>query len=269
MIIYDMPEAEYHAHPALSSTGVKKILELPALFKHEILDGNRDHKAAFDFGSAVHAKVLGVGWGVKELDYDNYRTKAAQTARDEARAEGLIPMLKHELEPVVACAESVLANPMAKALLELEGAPEVTVLAHDEESGVDLRCRFDYFPKDHAAVVDLKTTAGKASPRGFAKSVASLKYHVSEAHYLDTLKLATGQDRRMVFIAVEKEPPYLVAVHQVSADFLEAGRVEARRARNIFRRCMDTGEWPGYEPKINLLDMPNWAFWEHNEDYGE
>lgn len=268
MIIYDMPESEYHAHPALSSTGVKKILELPALFKHEILDGNRDHKDAFDFGSAVHAKVLGVGWGIKELEFDNYRTKAAQTARDDARAEGLIPMLAHELKHVHECAESVLKHPMARALLELEGAPEVSVFARDEEAGVDLRCRFDYFPKDHAAVVDLKT-AENASPRVFKASIAKWKYHVSEAHYLDTLKFATGEDRRMVFIAVEKTAPYLVAVHQVDSDFLEAGRVEARKARDTFRRCMDTGEWPGYPENINLLSMPNWAFWEHNEDYGE
>src|SRR5690554_6023040 len=96
-IIYDMPEVEYHAHPALSSTGAKKILELPARYWYEHLREPEEgetvvHNPAFDFGSAVHAKVLGVGWGVKELDYDNYRTKAAQTARDEAKAEGLIPM---------------------------------------------------------------------------------------------------------------------------------------------------------------------------------
>lgn len=271
-LVYDLPEAEYHGvKTELSATGAKLILEEagPAKYKHQIIDGHREHKDSFDLGSAVHAKVLGVGWGIEELDFKDFRTKAAQTARDEAREAGLIPMLKHDLAEVNACAESVLAHPMAGALLGLEGAPEVSVFARDPDTGVELRCRFDKRPAEHTAVLDLKSTGTDASARGFAKTAAKFKYNVQEAHYLHTNWLATGEERRMVFIVVETTAPYLVAVHQLDNDFLEAGRVEARRAREIFAECMETGKWPGYAENIGLLSMPNWAFWEHNEEFGE
>lgn len=266
-ILYDLPEQEYHAHESLSATGAKKILELPALYKHEILDGNKTHKDAFDLGSAVHAKVLGTGWGVKEIKHDSFRSKAAQQERDNARAEGLIPMLTKDLKPIEAMAEAVMAKPIARALFELEGTPETSLFG--EADGVRVRCRYDYYPKDHAAVVDLKTTAGSASPRGFAKAAAQFKYHVQEAHYDTTHEAVTGTSRRMVFVVVETKAPYLVGVYQLDRDFLEAGRVEARKARDVYKRCTESGFWPGYADDITLLEMPSWAFWEHNEDFGD
>src|SRR5690606_33998548 len=90
-VVLDMPESEYHAHPSLSSTGAKLLLDSPAAFDWVIRQGHREEKAAFDTGSAVHAEVLGVGYGVEELDFDSWRSKAAREAQDEARAAGLIP----------------------------------------------------------------------------------------------------------------------------------------------------------------------------------
>ena len=52
-VVENMPEAEYHAHPALSSTGARRLLppSCPALFAYE-----REHppqpKAAFEHGRA-------------------------------------------------------------------------------------------------------------------------------------------------------------------------------------------------------------------------
>ena len=70
-----MSEAEYHAHPAFSASKAKAILDSPARFKWEYIDGNREQKKAFDVGSAVHAKVLGTG-------YPPFRSGPITFARD-------------------------------------------------------------------------------------------------------------------------------------------------------------------------------------------
>lgn len=262
-IVLDMPEAEYHSGPELSSTGAKAILDSPARFKWQ-----QDHPLtsnAFDVGSAVHAKVLGTGWGIKELDFDTYRTKAAQEARDEARSEGLIPMLAHELVDVHAMTEAVLAHPTAKLLLEQDGNAEASMFATDPDTGLRLRCRFDYWGARVA--VDLKTTAGRADVDGFAKSAASYKYHVQEAHYRHTAHLVTGEEKPMLFVVVEKTAPHLVGVHQLDRVFTDMGDVQARVARETYARCLETNEWPGYATDIQLVPPPVWATYDHQDRY--
>lgn len=266
-VVLGMSEAEYHAHPAFSASKAKSILDSPARFKWEYIDGNREEKKAFDVGSAVHSKVLGTGYPVAVLEFDSFRTKGAQAARDKARAAGQIPMLKHEMQPINAMAEAVLKNRVARKLFEREGNAEASVFA--EHLGLELRCRFDYLPDEGGIVVDLKTTSGSASPGGFAKTAADLRYHVARGHYLDVLKRATDRDAEMVFVVVETKAPYLVGVHQLSREFADMGEAEALEARDIFKQCLDTGEWPGYPETISLVQPPMWAVYEHQDRFGE
>lgn len=265
-IVYDVDERTYHAHPALSSTQVKHFIDSPALYRWH-LKHPREDTAAFDLGSAVHAKVLGVGWGIEGLDYPNWLTKAAQAARKEAREAGLIPMLTHELEVVHAMTEAVLANRDAARLLT-GGRPEVSVFSTDPHTGIDMRCRFDYLHDDHRLAVDLKTTAGKASIAGFSDAVAKYGYDVSRAHYLDTIEFATGERPEMVFVVVEKEPPFLTGVFRLSDDEIHMGTVEARAARAKLRACLDTDIWPGRPSGIQITKAPMWRIYQHQDRYG-
>ena len=266
-VVFDLPEADYHQHPAWSSSKAKSILDSPAHYKWEYIDGNRQVKKAFDVGSAVHAKVLGTGYAVRALDFDNFRTKAAQDARDEARAAGEIPILKKELEPIDAMAEAVLAHPAAAAFLEAAGHAETTVFA--EHDGLDLKCRFDFLADEHPIAVDVKTTSGKASVSGFARSAAEWKYHVQRGHYLDVLERATGRVVEMVFVVVETSGPYGVGVRQLDRDFAEMGMKEALKARALYRECMETGVWPAYEQTVTLVPPPAWAIYEHEDRFGD
>lgn len=266
-VVLGMDEADYHQHPAFSASKAKTILDSPARFKHEYLDGNRVYKKAFDLGSAVHHKVLGTGYPLDVYDFDSWRKAEARAKRDESRAAGRIPMLKHEMGPVDAMAEAVLANGLARKLFEREGNAEASVFA--EHLGIPLRCRFDYLPDEGGIVVDLKTTSGSASPGGFAKTAADLRYHVARGHYLDVLKRATRRDAEMVFIVVETAPPHLVGVRQLNQEFAEMGEAESMEARDIYRACLESGEWPGYPEIIRLVQPPMWAVYDHQDRFGE
>ncbi|GAB2519771.1 PD-(D/E)XK nuclease-like domain-containing protein [Paramicrobacterium agarici] len=262
-IVLDMPEREYHAHPALSSTQARQILDSPAKY-HYAQTHPQEARHEFDLGTAVHTKVLGTGSDVEVLNFDNYRTKAAQQARDEARACGLVPMLAVDMEPVNDMAEAVLSHPLAKTLFEQEGNPEASVFATDPETGVEVRARFDFLGK---IAVDLKTTAGEASPHGFAKSAASYRYNVQQEHYLFAHNIVQGEAPPMVFVVVEKAAPYLVGVHQLDRDFSDMGKVQARKARERFAECTASGVWPGYPEEVNLVIPPMWAVYEHQERF--
>lgn len=270
-IVYGLPELEYHApKDELSSTGAKLLLESPAKFKYQVLDGNRVHRGGFDLGTAVHTKVLGVGG--RFITYPdehltpsgNVSTKAETKAwEDERRAAGKIILTPNEGRMVDKMAEAVKANPVARRLFERPGHPEVSVF--DEYLGVKRRGRFDYLPDDGGIAVDLKTTVD-ASKAGFARAAARYGYHIQRGHYLDILK-RLGREVDMLFVAVEKEPPYLVQVHRLSPEFAEMGETEAMAAVDTYRRCVDSGVWPGYPDEVAILEPPVFAVYNYQDKY--
>lgn len=274
-IVHDLDEATYHAHGALSSTEARMLLRTPAEYRWK-----KDNppliepSAKFDIGSAVHSKVLGTGYEIVEVEADNWMSKAAKEAREQARAEGKVALLTKELGPIDAAAEAVLAHPGARQLFSQPGDAEVSVFATDLETGVDVRGRFDFLPTDFTlgapsrVAVDLKTTRD-ASPRGFTRSIADFGYDIQRAWYLDALHRITGEDAEFVFVAVEKEPPYLVAVHQLPTIWAEMGVTKARKARQVYAECMASGEWPGYGNEVFLLSPPTWLIYQHEEEYGD
>jgi exodeoxyribonuclease VIII len=112
---------------------------------------------------------------------------------------------------------------------------------------------------ERGVIVDLKTTRD-ASPDGFAKSVAQYRYHVQAAFYSDGYRAAFGEaPRGFVFIAVETEPPYLVAVYVASETMAQRGRIEYQTDLDTFRRCQDADTWPGYSDAPLTIDLPKWA----------
>ncbi|UOQ57211.1 PD-(D/E)XK nuclease-like domain-containing protein [Leucobacter allii] len=264
-LVYGLPEAEYHApKDELSSTGAKLILDAPARFKHVVLDGNQEHKDSYDLGSIVHAKVLGTGWGVEVLDFENWRTKASQEAKAAARAAGLIPMLRHEVEKPNAIAEAVLANRDAAALFERDGASEVSAFATCPETGVRVRARADRFC---GPIVDLKTTAGSAKPEDFARTAFKFGYDLQDAMYEDVFRWASGWDDEFKFVVVETRAPYLVSVCTLRSDFIDMGRDKALKARRVYAECMAAGIWPGYPSGEHVVEPPMAAVYDYQDNY--
>lgn len=263
MRIDDMDEATYHARPEVSSTQARLLLDSPARYKHA-LTATRDHSATFDLGSAVHAQVLGVGWDVVELPFDDWRSKAAREARDEVRASGGIPMLAKDLVQAHAMTAAVLAHSTARDVFEQATGREVSIFG--EVDGVPMRCRFDALSNDDTTAVDLKTTLD-ASPAGFRKSIAQYGYHVQAAWYEDTLEASDGERPSMTFVTVEKTAPYLVAVYTLDPVWRDMGRTAAAEARRLYTECTETGTWPGYPEGIQMLEPPPWQVIEHEDRY--
>lgn len=275
-IVPGLDEAQYHAHSALSSTGARLLLDSPARFRYRQTHPEAP-RTEFDVGSAAHAKVLGVGAPIIAIPDEllalngAISTVAAKAFVTDARAQGQIALKAAVVTTVHEMTESILAHPTARAFIERAGIAEASVFATDPATDVDLRARFDFLPeqgKHQTVAVDLKTTAKAASPAQFARTVADHGYETQEGHYLDTYGLVTGDtDAAMVFVAVEKTPPYLVSVNQLNLEFREMGRVKARKAREIFRECTDTGTWPGYDTGVQIIQPPVFAIYDYQDRF--
>lgn len=252
-LVYGMPEDEYHGGPELSSTGMKRILDAPALYLHDRT--HRTHKAAFDLGHVVHGMVLGDGLDVVRIDAESWRTKAAQTERDEARAEGKVAVLASEWAQARAMSDAVLTHPTARDLFDADADAEVSAFYNLD--GVPVRCRFDLLHRDLSTIVDLKTSA-TADPRALARRFADFDYPLQAWLYLDALHALTGAAGRFLHVVVSSSAPHLVTVVELDRDALAVGEAKAHAALAEYREAVETGVWRGYATGVVPLSMPRW-----------
>lgn len=270
--VYDIPEDLYHRDPveggSLSQSGAKKLLAEggPALFAWQ-----REHPSpstkAMELGTAAHREVLGTGQQVHEVKADNWRGKKANDDADDARKQGKIPLLTKELATVRAMAAELREHEWAMRLLGQAGRPEMSAFWQDPDYEVWRRLRWDYMPEPDPArrpvIPDYKTTAS-ASPAEFAKSIANFGYHLQadwySAGYAAMFGDRIGDLPVFAFICQEKEPPYRVAVYQLHPSALRLARQRNQEAMRIYRECTESGEWPGYEPDVQVIDLPYWSY---------
>lgn len=250
-----VPEAEYHSHPtSLSVSGAKLMLKAPALFKYR--QTHPEHRDVFDFGSAAHATVLGVGAEIIVVDAEDWRTKVAREAKEAARAAGKAPLLKADYQRVLDMAAELEKVPLVKQLMK-DGRPEVSAFCEDERTGVMRRSRFDLLDD---LVIDYKT-AVSAERNTFGRSAATYGYHQQAAWY-EEIALDLGQKvRGFLFVVQEKTPPYLCNVIELVPSAVARGAELNRRALERYRDCVAADSWPGYFiDGIQTADIPYYAY---------
>lgn len=265
-VVHDMNELDYHAHPALSSSGARRLIQTcPATFKWE-RDNGPTQKRAFDFGHAAHGLILGTGQPLAIwTDTDSWRAKDAIAFRDNAYKEGHVPLLAGEFEQVQAMAATLRAHPLAARLLNPDnGVAEQSIFWTDPRWGVERRARLDWATEIDGlpVVVDYKTST-TADPKTVGRKVADFGYHQQHAWYLDAVRAADmSEDPAFAFIFQEKTPPYLVSVIELDERAVNLGRDLNEQALEIFRDCTASGVWPAYadETAITTVDVPRWAY---------
>jgi hypothetical protein len=270
----DLSNEAYHADKtSLSSSGARKLLEPagPAKFRYE-QDNPQPPKKTFDIGNAAHKLVLGVGAKLQVVDYERWDSKAAKAEVAAVRAEGAIPLKQHEMDQVKAMAAVIRQHPMASALFDRGyGHPEVSAFWLDEPTGIRRRARFDWLPNptDGRLIIPDYKTCVDASEEAFAKSVDKYGYNCQADWYIRAalaLELG-GPDTQFLFVAQEKEPPYLVNVIGLDFMAMEIAAAKNRRAIEIYTDCLASGRWAGYGDEPNYVSLPPWAEIRDKEIY--
>jgi hypothetical protein len=258
----DLSNAEYHAMQAVSKSQLDLIKKAPALYKWR-LENKQPPTPAMILGTLTHTAILEPERFDDEVMVApkiDRRTSAGKAEWEafQIAAEGKELIDADEMDRLRAMRASVHAHPAAAKALAQIAAVEQSIFWTDPETGLDCRCRPDGVT--HAGViVDLKTTKD-ASPEQFARSIASYRYHVQAAFYSDGMQALTGEPPKgFAFIAVETEPPFLVAVYVASAAMILRGRADYQADLATLRECRATDTWPGYSTSPLTLDLPKWA----------
>lgn len=265
--ILDVGPDEYHQLPGLSASIATTLITRSPLHAHaEHPSYGARGKAptkAMDRGSVCHRLALGVGKEFEVLDFGDYRTKAAQTARDAARARGLVPILREDYDEAAAIAARVVAE-LGRRGIVFDGRSELA-LGWTEDTGGDgpVECRgmLDHLRADQRTIIDLKFVAS-AAPASVERSAESFGYAIQRAAYVRALsalrpELAGRVD--FLFVFAEVDEPYAINVCRGDGAFRELGERRWARAVTEWARCVRANHWPSYGEGINQLSVPGWA----------
>lgn len=288
-IHHSMDEATYHGDPcpapSLSSSIAKLLVRrspMHAAHAHPRLNPDCepfDPTPAMDAGTILHKMLLGAGMEIEpvvvrqgpkskrpgELVTD-WKTDAAQEARDAVRAAGRIPVLPHVLDELTAAAAAarrqIERHPEGRMLFE-PGHPEATLIWR--EGPIWCRARVDYLLGDpKAPPLDLKTTELSAAPQSWERRVQT-EYAFQAAFYRRGLAMLRGSTPPMRFIVVEQQAPHGVSVLTPAPSLSVLADAEVDRAIRIWARCIEAGEWPGYPPLTAHVEAKPWQAMEAEE----
>lgn len=270
-----MTNDEYHrATTHISKSGLDLMARSPGHYYARYLDPNRvpeEPKPHFVIGSVTHMAVLEPQFLeqhyfilddtkiVAEIGGGNPRSttrykdwKAGQLAANAGRQEVRID----DFDAVRRMRDAVWTHPAAAYLLEA-GYAEQSFFFDEAQTGAPVKIRPDWLNHEHRWIVDLKTT-DDASPAGFGKSFFNFRYDVQAALLFDGMAQIDGAWNGVAYIAVEKQPPYAVAVYYATADDVDRGRAQYLPLLQRYLECGNTQQWPCYPQSVMAIERPSW-----------
>lgn len=257
----------YHAGPGVSSSNLKKMDEKSAQHAHyekynktpqteAMLEGEAFHIMTLEphtFND--HVVVLGEG---KTL-----RTNANKAIRDNAARDGKLFIRYEQFKQIQAMRQAVIDHPLASNLLmKMEGTIyERAIFWHDPVTGLLCKVKLDCMTMNNGCnvIIDLKK-AKDGDPKKFQNQVGNLRYHVQAAMYSEGAKegLGIGIDY-FIFVVVEPNPPYAVAVYIVDHGMMQEGMDKYRILLDQWHQHTKSGVWPGYtDEKAMAIELPPW-----------
>lgn len=278
--IYEIPAAQYHADPAdgvsLSSHIIHTLLTHSprhAWFEHPRLNPNHkpEEKTEFDLGACSHATLFEGEGNIQAIEADDWRTKAAKEARDQARAQGKIPVLAAKLTAIRAMADAARAALLACELGPIDlttGKAEQTLIW--QEGDVWCRARPDWMQwmrKGGNLMLDYKSTAGSAEPSAWIRNqMMPMGFDVQAAHYLrGNAAISGNRDARWLFLVQENYEPYECSFVGVSPATLEIAQRKWDFAVALWQSCINKNRWNGYPRRIAYAEPTSWQMDEDEE----
>ena len=178
--------------------------------------------------------------------------------------EGKVLVTRQQLSTALAIQKALLDHSTAgKLLTHPSRAVEVSYFGFDDETGLEVRVRPDIeIDLDGVRVgADLKTISmWNIKQEGLRaklhREIIDRDYHLSAAMYCETAALD-----QFFWIFVNKDENYhWIAIIEASAELLELGMLEYRKAMRAIATGFDTGEWPApitgdYTDELNDFDL--------------
>ncbi len=262
------PFDEYNAdptpEPSLRSGLIRTLIDqspLHAWTECPRLNPNfvEKHEEKFDLGTAAHELVVGGEDSIVVCDFKDWRTDAAKEMRDAARAADKTPILAKHMERIRAMADLLHFDDIFRG-----GHPEVTMTWKED---VWFRIRPDWLPelKAPSMIYDYKTGGVSANPAVVSRHAYSCGWDIQAALIVRGAKACLDCDVEVEFVYQENFPPHATTKIGISRYGLALAEREIDRAAKLWRRCLDTGDWPGYTDETVYADPPDYHVVQREE----
>jgi hypothetical protein len=244
--------------PSFSSGAARAIIErspLHAWHDHPRFGaGEDDCNNDMDVGTALHALFLERDISrIHAIDAKDWRTNAAKEERDAARAEGKIPLLKHQCENIPTIAEaSWAAVERCTELNNIFDGSHIEQCCLWQERGTWCRARPDLVSADMKIILNYKTTPGTAAPSRYQPD------HLQAYHHAMGVKAETGSIPLCLWLVQETAPPYVASVLGMSPTLAALARSQWEYALGIWRECVAANTWPGYPDRVCWIEAKPW-----------
>lgn len=256
-IYLGLDEEIYFDDPAVSFSGIKKLLRSPAEYwLASKMNPNRDPKAAeekdvLSQGKLFHTLLLEPG----RFDEKYFIMPGGRWDEQKKMVS------RSDYQATVGAVKVVRSLERAERLFDKSfGYPEVTVVWLDPRTGVMCRARHDFFCWEWT--VDYKT-ADNIQEDFLRMTFRRYEYHLQHAHYTEGRKQVRkmmeagkanfygefsdkfmnefmgAQDDFFTFVFQGKKDPYTALPIMLDESSIENGQNQCRKGLDIFKRYMD------------------------------
>ncbi|MAI35051.1 MAG: hypothetical protein CMM07_25715 [Rhodopirellula sp.] len=289
---YNIPLSVHHSQPCEGisvTSGVLRMMELesPAqVWAHHQLNPNSRPKKrtkAMYIGAAMAALIAG---GLKELwkqflvlpeDMPYFPKEETWKAFEEKRcnrAESVTACIRWQkvlddprdsltLKDVALLRDmAVVLSDDPSAQLAITGLPEITMAAWDDVNQLWLLSRPDTVNITARIISDYKKMATKGEPfttQVVDRNIDRHGYGMQLAFGCDVFQRLTGHWLENCAIAAQWESyPHHVIIRPIEEHHLVEDMWLNRRAAKRFRKCLDSGHWPGPGQESAPYRRPDW-----------
>lgn len=262
--LFDIPDSEYRALPALSNHELQLFAKNPSLFvwnREAPSDPNKS--ATADFGNALHVSLLEPEKYDDKVLVSSVKGRATQTfIKEQIDNPGKFVITEAENDQIQVMKLSCMANPMFKRIMTAKGKGEQSIVVHDKDRDIDLKIRVDWLIDSVRLPCDLKTTSDIEdwrSDKSWINPLFKFGYGYTASFYLHALSIHYGEDvNEYVFPIVQKSAAlgrYPASVFRITREELDAMGFWSATQVNIdnFAKAFHDNDFTSFEqfPRFN------------------
>lgn len=278
--IFQMSAADYHSDPcekpSLSASIAKRLVcESPfhARLHHPRLGGcSGESNKAMDRGTLIHSMILGHDPSdFAVIQCDDWRTKAAKSARDSARAEGRTPVKESDYRDAECIADEVHQDLLNLGVV-LSGMSEIVLLWVEDVDGVKVQCRAmqDHLIAEVGQIIDIKT-CDSAHPAAVQRTIYNFGYDIQQAAYVSAYEhvfpdMAGRAEFIWCFIELLPDDSHkksVIQLYRPDGMMRELGSSRWQRALKKWASCTANNHWPLYADGIGTIAPQGWVVKEN------
>ena len=215
----------------------------------------RDATEPMRRGKLLDRLLFQTGAEIVIVDAPDWRTKVAQSAREEAENRGAIAVLAGKHEEALATANEIRAALFDRGIDLAKGRAQHRVVW--DSAGVACKGFLDvlFIDDGEATIYDLKIT-DDASPGAIKLDFRSSLQHAAYIEAIETLHPELAGRVTMRFVYAEPDGDLTIA--EPDGPLRSLGSSRWRRAVALWGECLAMGTFPGYPRDVYRIEGKPW-----------